>query len=131
MTKSKVCTMANALVSKGYTKSEAFTKAWAIVKAEAISDKLHVLSLSTDRYNTTERTTVADLNREHTLLMNKANSIQTAAEAAAIAARNQKISDDYNRAEDIRFELGCLVRKGQMNSALYNDLRAELKAIAA
>ena len=39
-TKSKVCVIANRLVRTGLTKSEAFRKAWAIVKASTVETKV-------------------------------------------------------------------------------------------
>ena len=131
MMKSKVCTKANEFMKKGYTKSEAFTKAWALCKAEAISEKLHVLSLSTDRYSNTQNVKVRDMNMQHANLMNRANSIQSAEEIAADKAKAQKELADYNRREEIKYQLGRLVRKGQTSTDTYAALRAELATIAA
>ena len=131
MMKSKVCTMANELTKKGYTKSEAFTKAWALCKAEAISEKLHALSLSTDRYSAAQNVKVRDMSMEHANLMNRANSIQSAEEITAAEAKAQKELADYNRREEIKFQLGRLVRKGQTSTDTYTALRAELQSIAA
>ena len=38
--KSKVCVIANRLANQGLTRSEAFRKAWAIVKAETVDTKV-------------------------------------------------------------------------------------------
>lgn len=80
MMKSKVCTMTNALVKKGYTKSAAFTKAWALVKAEAVNERMHRLSLSSDRYNRQDRELASRLSVEYGCLMSKANSIHNGPE---------------------------------------------------
>ena len=129
--KSKVCTLANSFIRKGYTKSAAFTKAWALVKAEAISDRMHTLSLSTDRYNAAQREESNRLSSEYAILMNRANSIQTAEEAAAIEAKRQKAIADYERKQDLLYEIGCLARKGLFSSDRYKEVRAELESIAA
>jgi len=99
--KATVCRMANEFTAKGYTKSQAFTKAWAIVKAEDISRRQHDLSISTDRYSAAERTKAEALSREYVNLVSRANSIKNAAEIKA--ENNNKANAERSLFESMGF----------------------------
>jgi len=57
--KSKVCIIANRLIKQGYTRSSAFCKAWAIVKAETINTKVSGVTFA-KRQTALERLTKYD-----------------------------------------------------------------------
>lgn len=98
--KSIVCTKANQLVKEGYTKSAAFVRAWALAKAEVISDQLFYMNMK-DRYNAADREYVAKLQIERSSLYTRANTckkieapktlVLTDAEKAEINERLTKI----------------------------------------
>jgi len=60
--KSKVCVIANRLSSQGISRSEAFRRAWVIVKAETIETKVAGVTAGR-RQEALERLTRYDANR--------------------------------------------------------------------
>lgn len=95
-TKSEICTAANQLMKQGYTKSEAFIRAWALAKAEVIENELFVLNLA-DRYTYSENKRAGELHAELCRLYARANShkqkivVLSDAEKAAINSRLYEI----------------------------------------
>lgn len=94
--KSNVCKKANAFIAQGHTRSAAFVKAWALVKADAITEKMDWIE-GADRMSSVQLNQYRELGAKRTALWNKADSIKTAAEIeaheqeqAAAAARWQE-----------------------------------------
>lgn len=127
--KSLVCSKANQIIKNGYSKSEAFTKAWVLVKAEAVQDKMHVLKLSSDCFSSSERAAYNKLSSEYGILMNRASSIKIADEIDQRAKADRRLAEISERLSDIQFAVSIHNKKSTSDErAAYITERKELEA---
>jgi hypothetical protein len=87
--KSKVCTIANRLVSTGITRSEAFRRAWVIVKAATVTAKITGVTVGR-RQEALERLTQYDADRINITLEREAGNEYDANAVAVVVTVTDK-----------------------------------------
>lgn len=128
--KSKVMSRAHSIRKEtGSNMSEALRKAWVEVKRiREIENQLFDLNMI-DFQSTKEKAVVTRLSMECADLDSKINT-KSAEELETQAEKNRRELAAWEEAEDIRFELSCIVRSANPDWERHTALRARLKEIA-